>query len=255
MSKRQVQLKAFREALQDLGWSEGRNIAFDYRWTGDSIDLIQTYAKELAGLAPDLLLTQSVQFVTALHNETRTIPILFGGASDPVEVGLADSLARPGGNVTGFMRIAAATNIKYLELIKELDPRIDRVLVVMSSRDPSNPGRLRAIGAGAGSLKVEVSSVDVEALSEVERVIGDFGRRLDRCAKRAHHDALPGDYRAGHTPSASGDLSVQIPSCGGRPRQLRPGSARPVPPGSRIRRPYPQGRKTRRPADPGADQV
>jgi putative ABC transport system substrate-binding protein len=74
-------------------------------------------------LAPDLILTQSVQLVSALRNETRTIPILFGGASDPVEVGLVASLARPGGNITGFMSLAAATNIKYLELIKELDPR------------------------------------------------------------------------------------------------------------------------------------
>ena len=170
----QAQVKQFRDALAGLGWTAVRNIMFDYRWPGSSSDLIRAHAKQLVALAPDLILTRSVQLVIALRDETRTIPILFGAASDPVEAGLVDSLARPGGNITGFTSIAATTNIKWLELIKELDPRVTRVLVLMSSQDPSNPGRFRAIEAGGPSLKVDVSKVDISAPSDIERALGDF---------------------------------------------------------------------------------
>jgi len=170
----QAQVKQFRDALAGLGWTVGRNIMFDYRWPGSSSDLIRAHAKQLVALAPDLILTRSVQLVIALRDETRTIPILFGAASDPVEAGLVDSLARPGGNITGFTSIAATTNIKWLELIKELDPRVTRVLVLMSSQDPSNPGRFRAIEAGGPSLKVDVSKADISAPSDIERALGDF---------------------------------------------------------------------------------
>jgi putative tryptophan/tyrosine transport system substrate-binding protein len=152
----------------------GRNVTFDDRWTSASNDLVRVYSKELVALAPDLILTQSVQLVSALRNETRTIPILFGGASDPVEVGLVTSLARPGGNITGFMSLAAATNIKYLELIKELDPRVTRVMVLMNSKDPSNAGRLGAIEAGGPSLKVEVSRADISTPFDIEHALGNF---------------------------------------------------------------------------------
>jgi putative ABC transport system substrate-binding protein len=172
--ERQAQLKTFRDALADLGWTEGRNVVFDDRWAGASSDLVRVYAKEIVALAPDLILTQSVQLVSAIRDETRTIPILFGGASDPIEVGLVASLARPGGNITGFMSIAAATNIKFLELIKEFDPRVTRVIVLMNSKDPSNAGRLRAIEAGGPSLKVEVSKADVSTPLEIEHALGKF---------------------------------------------------------------------------------
>ena len=170
----QPQLIAFREALADLGWVEGRNVTFDYRWTAGSNDLVRTYAKELVALAPDLLLTASVQLVSALRNETRTTPILFGAASDPVELGLVESLARPGGNVTGFTSMQLATTVKYLELIKELDPRIARVLVVMNSKDPSNLDRTRAIEDGGLSLKVAISRTDLSIASDIEHAIDDF---------------------------------------------------------------------------------
>jgi putative ABC transport system substrate-binding protein len=112
--------------------------------------------------------------VSALHDETRTIPILFAAASDPVDVGLVESLARPGGNVTGFTSIQAATNVKYLELIKELDPRVARVLVLMSSSDPSNVGRVRAIEAGGPLLQVAVSKADISTTSDIERAVSEF---------------------------------------------------------------------------------
>jgi putative ABC transport system substrate-binding protein len=170
----QSPLIAFRDALAGLGWTAGRNVTFDYRWTAGSSDLVRTYAKELVALAPDLILTASVQLVSALHDETRTIPILFGGASDPVELGLAESLAHPGGNVTGFTSMQIKTTVKYLELVKELDPSITRVLVVMNAKDPSNLGRMRAIEAGGPSLKVAVSQTDFSLAPDIDRVIGDF---------------------------------------------------------------------------------
>jgi putative ABC transport system substrate-binding protein len=147
-AERRAQLKVFLDSLAALGWAEGRNVTFEYRWTGASGDLARATAKELVAKAPDLILTQSVQMVTALRDETRTIPILFAGASDPVELGLVDSLARPGGNITGFTGLQAATTVKLLEVIKRLDPRVTRALILMSSRDPSNEGRSRAIEAG-----------------------------------------------------------------------------------------------------------
>jgi putative tryptophan/tyrosine transport system substrate-binding protein len=167
-------LIAFRNALADLGWTAGRNVTFDYRWTAGSNDLVRTYAKELVTLAPDLILTASVQLVSALHDETRAIPILFGGSSDPVELGLVESLAHPGGNVTGFTSMQIETTVKYLELIKELYPRVTRILVVMNAKDPSNLGRMRAIEAGGPSMKVAVSQTDLSLAPDIDRVIGGF---------------------------------------------------------------------------------
>jgi putative tryptophan/tyrosine transport system substrate-binding protein len=170
----QPQLMAFRDALSGLGWTAGQNLSFDYRWTGGSNDLVRTYAKELVALAPDLILTASVQLVSALRDETRTIPILFGAASDPVEVGLVESLAHPGGNVTGFTAMQIGTTVKFLELLKELDPYIAGVLVVMNSKDPSNLDRTRAIEAGGRSLKVAISQTDLSIAPDIAHVIDDF---------------------------------------------------------------------------------
>jgi putative ABC transport system substrate-binding protein len=167
-------LDAFRDALADMGWMAGRNVIFDKRWTGASNDLGRTYAKELVSLAPDLVLTASVQLVSALRDETRTIPILFAGASDPVEVGLVESLARPGGNITGFTTMQIGTSVKFLEFLKELDPRVARVLVVMNSKDPSNLDRTRAIESGGPSLGVAVSQADVSTAPDLAQVIAGF---------------------------------------------------------------------------------
>jgi putative ABC transport system substrate-binding protein len=165
---------AFRKALAGLGWTAGRNMIFDNRWTGTSNDRVRTYAKELVSLAPDLVLTASVQLVSALRDETRTIPILFAGASDPVELGLVESLAHPGGNVTGFTTMQIGTSVKFLELLKELDPRIVRALVVMNSKDPSNLDRMRAIEGGDSSLGVVVSQADVSMPPDIAQVIAGF---------------------------------------------------------------------------------
>jgi putative tryptophan/tyrosine transport system substrate-binding protein len=170
----QAQLTAFREGLAALGWTEGRNVTFDYRWTAASNDLVSRYANELVALTPDLIFTASVQLVAALRAETKTIPILFGAASDPVDIGLVKSMAHPGGNITGFTSMQLDSTVKFLELIKELDPRIGRVLVIMNSKDPSNLERTRAIKDGGASLQIAVSQTDISIAPDVAQAIDEF---------------------------------------------------------------------------------
>jgi putative ABC transport system substrate-binding protein len=173
----QANIAAFRSALQSLGWLEGRNVRLDYRWTAGNADLVRTYAKELIAHAPDSILTASVQFVAELRRQTRTIPIVFGGASDPVEAGLVASLAHPGGNITGFTSIQYETNVKWLELLKEAAPQVSRVAVMLNSEDPSWAGRWQAIEAAAPSFNVELTKADVHDDAEIVRVLDSFSRQ------------------------------------------------------------------------------
>jgi ABC-type uncharacterized transport system substrate-binding protein len=171
------QVRAFRDKLQQLGWSDGRNVALEYRWAGGERDRVNAYAVELVALGPDVIVCNSVQLVTALRDQTRTIPIVFASASDPVEAGLVQSLARPGGNITGFTSIQAGTNAKWLELIKELSPETSRVAVLLSSRDPSNLRRFQSIEQAGPILQIEVSAADVGGESEIEGALAKFGQQ------------------------------------------------------------------------------
>jgi putative tryptophan/tyrosine transport system substrate-binding protein len=175
----QANLQAFQQTLQALGWTPGRNLLFDFRWAHGDHELLQTYAKELAASKPDLLLTQSVQSVAALQEQTRTIPIVFASASDPVEAGLVSSLSHPGGNITGFTSIVASTNAKWLELLKEVSPQISRVAVLISSHDPSNQRRFRAIQAAGPALHVAIKSVEVTTVASIETALEGLGRKAD----------------------------------------------------------------------------
>jgi putative ABC transport system substrate-binding protein len=124
----QAFIAAFREGLQKLGWTEGRNIRIDYRWAPpDDAKLRQEYAKELVALQPELILTQSTPTTTALMQQTRTIPIVFAQAIDPVGSGFVASFPQPGGNVTGFISMEPTLASKWLELLKEVAPRVNRV--------------------------------------------------------------------------------------------------------------------------------
>jgi putative tryptophan/tyrosine transport system substrate-binding protein len=149
----QARIKTFRDALDRLGWKEGKNIQFEYRWARSDSKLVRAFAKELVALSPDAIVTQSTQLVHALRDETRTIPILVGSASDMVKSKLVASLARPGGNITGFTSIETVSNIKYLELLKEFDPRITRVGVIVSPDNPSSMDRFGGIAVGGPALR------------------------------------------------------------------------------------------------------
>src|SRR5262252_6419527 len=123
----QALVAAFRDGLQKLGWAEGRNIRIDYRWTALDKELMQRFAKELVALQPDLILTQSTPATAVLLQQTRTIPIVFGLLADPIGSGFVASFSRPGGNVTGFVTMQSTMGGKWLELLKEIAPRVTRV--------------------------------------------------------------------------------------------------------------------------------
>jgi putative tryptophan/tyrosine transport system substrate-binding protein len=165
---------AFLEALQQLGWSDGRNVRIDYRWAAGDAGRFHRYAEELLALVPDVILASATPSVQALQQATRTVPIVFAIVADPVGAGFVDSLARPGGNVTGFTPFEYGMSGKWLELLKEIAPRVTRVAVL---RDLTiGLGQLGAIQSVAPSLGVELTPVGVRDAGEIERAVGAFAR-------------------------------------------------------------------------------
>jgi putative ABC transport system substrate-binding protein len=176
-SEAQAWVAAFREALQKLGWTEGRNIRIDTRWASADVEAMQRFARELVALQPDLILSQSTPAVAALLQQTRTIPIVFALIANPVGSGFVASFARPGGNVTGFVTIEGSLGGKWLELLKEIAPRVARVAL------PFNPATatfaeyyLNPVKAAAASLGVEAIVAPVHDRSELESVIAAQAR-------------------------------------------------------------------------------
>jgi putative ABC transport system substrate-binding protein len=140
----QARLAAFQQALQQLGWSDGRNVRIDVRWGENDADRVRRYAQELVALAPDIFLAAGTVSVTALQHVTRTLPIVFAAVADPVGAGLVDTLARPGGNVTGFMNFEYGFSGKWLELLKQIAPQVTRAAVI---RDPATPAGIAQFSA------------------------------------------------------------------------------------------------------------
>ena len=162
---------AFQQVMQQLGWTQGRNVQIETRWGANDVDLDSRYAAELPALAPDVVLASGTLSVTAFQRSTRTVPVVFVQVSDPVGAGLVTSVARPGSNVTGFMNFEYSLSGKWLELLKQIIPQLARAAVV---RNPSNPaaiGQFSAIQALAQSLRVEVTTVDIRDPDEVERAV------------------------------------------------------------------------------------
>ena len=171
-----ARLTAFEQVLQRLGWTIGQNVRIDDRAAGGNTDKLRGYAAELVALAPDVILAQSSTAVALLLQATRSVPIVFADISDPVGAGFVDSLARPGGNATGFMLLEYSLSGKWLELLKEIVPRLTRAAVL---RDPANPAATAQFGsiqAMAPSLGVEVSPVSVRDTGEIERAVEAFAR-------------------------------------------------------------------------------
>jgi putative ABC transport system substrate-binding protein len=170
----QARIAAFLQALQQLGWSDGRNVRIDYRWAAGDTGRFHRYAEELLALVPDVILASATPSVQALQQATRTVPIVFAIVADPVGAGFVDSLARPGGNVTGFTPFEYGMSGKWLELIKELAPRATRVAVL---RDLTiGLGQLGAIQSVAPSLGIELRPVNVRDADEIERSIAAFAQ-------------------------------------------------------------------------------
>ena len=169
---------AFAQGLGELGWTIGRNVRIDYRWGANDPDRGRRYADELIALVPDVILASGSTAVRPLLQVTRT-SIVFVQVTDPVGLGLVASLARPGGNATGFMLYEYGMSGKWLELLKELAPRVARAGVLRDSSSPGGIGQFAAIQAVAPSMGTELSPLDVRDAGEIERVIALFGRSSD----------------------------------------------------------------------------
>jgi putative ABC transport system substrate-binding protein len=169
----QARMAVFLGRLQQLGWADGRNVRIDTRWAAGDADL-RKYAGELIALGPDVVMVFSSNALSPLQQLTRTIPIVFALVVDPVGAGYVESLARPGGNVTGFTTVEYALGGKWLELLKEIAPRTARVAVLRDSSIAAGPAEYGAIQAVAPSLGVELRPVDMRNAGEIERAVTAF---------------------------------------------------------------------------------
>jgi putative ABC transport system substrate-binding protein len=172
----QDRLAAFLQGLQEAGWAVGRNVRIDTRWAASDPDRLRRSVEELVALAPDVIFAPTNRAVAMFQQATRTIPIVFAAVTDPVPAGFVDSLARPGGNTTGFTSAEYGMSAKWLQLLKEIAPGLTQVGVL---HEPSNPGSLpqfAAIQVAAPSFRVELHPIGVRDPSEIERAIATFAR-------------------------------------------------------------------------------
>jgi len=169
-------IAALAQGLGELGWTVGRNVTIDYRWGAGDVERIRKYAAELVALAPQVILVTSSQAVAILLQATRTVPIVFVNLPDPVGAGFINSLARPGGNITGFLGFEYGMAAKRLELLKEVAPQTTRVAMIRDFTTAAGAGMFGAIQAVAPSVGVELSPIDVRDAGEIERVVTAFAR-------------------------------------------------------------------------------
>jgi putative ABC transport system substrate-binding protein len=174
-----AQLAAFRQGLDRLGWSQGRNARIDSRFAHANVDQVQALAKELVALQPDVILAHTTPVVAALRRESRTVPIVFVYVSDPVASGFVASLARPGGNTTGLLLYEASITGKWLAMLKEIAPRITRAALVGDPKTPTYDYFLRTAEAIAPSLAIELVPSPVQTTADIERAIESFARAGD----------------------------------------------------------------------------
>src|SRR5882724_9229380 len=173
----QARVAAFLQSLQQLGWTDGRNVRIETRWATTNPDDLRRHAAELAALAPDVILAATgTATVAPLLQATRTVPIVFAVVIDPVGGGFVDSLARPGGNATGFTIFEYGMSGKWLELLKEIAPRVTRAAVLRDPAIASGIGQFATVQALAPSLGAELSPVDVRDAPDIERAVTAFAR-------------------------------------------------------------------------------
>jgi putative ABC transport system substrate-binding protein len=175
----QARVAAFAQGLQQSGWTIGRNVQIDTRWAAADADRIRSHAAELVALAPDVILTSGNAGVAPLLQVSRTVPIVFAIVPDPVGAGFVDSLARPGGNATGFIAYEYSLGAKWLELLKQIAPSITRAAVLRDAALASGPGQFAAIQSVAPSLGVELTPVNVRDPGEIERAVTTFARSVN----------------------------------------------------------------------------
>jgi putative tryptophan/tyrosine transport system substrate-binding protein len=171
-----VRVSVFTQALADLGWTGGRNVRMDLRWHGGNINRIRALAQELVGLQPDIILTVGTPATLALQRESRTIPIVFVAAADPVASGTVARLDRPSGNVTGFATLETSLGGKWLELLSEIAPGLKRAAIMFNPDTAPVPAYMPSFETAAGSLKVELMIAPVHGEGEIETAIIGLGR-------------------------------------------------------------------------------
>jgi ABC-type uncharacterized transport system substrate-binding protein len=175
-AEHKARLAAFAQELQQLGWAIGRNVRIDTRAGANDVDRARAYAAELVALAPDVILATGGSVVGPLIKVTRSVPIVFTQTPDPVGAGFVDSLARPGGNATGFTLFEYGTSGKWLELLKEIAPGVTRAAVLRDAAIPQGSGQFGAIQSVAPSFGVELRPVDVHDAGEIERAVAAFAQ-------------------------------------------------------------------------------
>jgi putative tryptophan/tyrosine transport system substrate-binding protein len=169
-------LTAFVQGLQQLGWTDSRNVRIDVRWAAGDPDRFRSYAAELVALAPDVILAGAVSSMMPLQQATRSVPLVFVQVTDPVGAGFVASLARPGGNATGFTLFEFGVSAKWLELLKQMDPRLTRVAVLRDPSSSTGMGQFAAMQGVAPALGVELSPIGVSDSGEIERTMAEFAR-------------------------------------------------------------------------------
>ena len=167
----QARIVAFKEGLQVLGWTDGRNVHIDYRFGSADLELTRKYAAELVGLMPDVILANSPLVLRALRQQTSTIPIVFALVVDPVGEGFINSLAQPGGNITGFTSLEYPMSGKWLEVLKEISPNVRRVGAINQAENVTGAGYLRALESAALTMGVQLIAAHVRDAAEIERAI------------------------------------------------------------------------------------
>jgi putative tryptophan/tyrosine transport system substrate-binding protein len=173
----QARMNAFREAFEQLGWKDGRNVAITYRFGVGELDRVRAYAKELVELKPDLIVCETTPTLKAVADQTTTIPIVFVSVTDPVSNGFVTELARPGGNITGFTNFETTMGGKWIELLKKIAPGSSRVGVIFNPQTAPGGGGffLKSVAASAPALQVEVLPFPVHGDDEIERAVSGLG--------------------------------------------------------------------------------
>jgi len=172
-------LVVFQEELRKLGWTDGKNIRFDVRWGSGDFDLVRSHAAALVGLGPDVIFSSGAPSTAALQRATSAIPIVFVQVADPVGGGFIQSLAHPGGNVTGLTNHEYAMVGKWLELLKEIAPSVRRIAIVQNPDNPSSAGYLRQVETAAASFGLQLSPAGVRDAAQIGNVIEGFAREAN----------------------------------------------------------------------------
>jgi putative tryptophan/tyrosine transport system substrate-binding protein len=175
----QARIVAFEQGLQALGWTDGRNVHIDYRFSSADLDLARKYAVELVGLTPDVILANSPLVLRALREQTSTMPIVFALVVDPVGEGFIKSLAQPGGNITGFTSLEYPLSGKWLEVLKEIAPSVRRVGAINQAENVTGAGYLRALESAAQTIGVQLIAAHVRDAAEIEQAIAALASQSD----------------------------------------------------------------------------